>query len=502
MRGMMSRRQLMLSGAALVGTAVTPWRSGLGDAGTAAAATILRAETRVIEVKGRPATVFGLRQPDGTHGLVLTAGQRFHVRLENHLHEETLVHWHGLRPPWQQDGVPGVSQPPLLPGDAYEYDFPLDHAGTFWMHSHHGLQEQRLLAAPLIVRDPQESAADIQEVVVIFHDFSFRDPAEIFAALRGVAPAHAGHGDTGHGATAVPHQQRAAGVHAESAHGAGHAAMAHAGGTMAAIHLHDVNYDAFLANDRTLDDPAVFRVERGGRLRLRLINGASATNFWLLLGELKARLIAVDGQPVVPVEGREFEFAIAQRLDLIIDLPAEEGAWPILAVREGDRVQTGVILATAQGRVRRVADTREVPVPPVGLALERRLRAADPLPPRPADRHHLLILGEAPGYVWLINGAAHPDGLPLAVARGERIEITFVNETSMAHPMHLHGHPFQLVAIDHERFDGAVRDTVFVPAQGRVTIAFDADRDGRWALHCHHLYHMAAGMMTTVEYRG
>jgi FtsP/CotA-like multicopper oxidase with cupredoxin domain len=496
---MMSRRQLMLSAAAMFGMAAASGRSGLGDVAAAVPVTVLRAETRVIEVKGRPATVFGLRQPDGTHGLVLEAGQRFRVRLENRLREETLVHWHGLRPPWQQDGVPGVSQPPLAPGDAYEYDFPLDHAGTFWMHSHYGLQEQRLLAAPLIVREPGERTADIQEVVVIFHDFSFRDPAEIFWALRGAAPAHGGHGSHGHGPTAVPQQQRAAGVHAESAHAAGHGAMAHA--MTAAVHLHDVSYDAFLANDRTLDDPAVYRVERAGRVRLRLINGASATNFWLELGELRARLIAVDGQPVVPVEGRQFEFAIAQRLDLLIDLPAEEGAWPILAVREGDRLQTGVILATAQGRIRRVADTAEVPVPPIGLAGERQLRAADPLPPRPADRHHLLILGEAPGYVWLINGAAYPDGLPLAVAQGERIELTFVNDTTMAHPMHLHGHPFQVVAIDGERFDGAVRDTVFVPARGRVTIAFDADRDGRWALHCHHLYHMAAGMMTTVEYR-
>jgi FtsP/CotA-like multicopper oxidase with cupredoxin domain len=84
----------------------------------AAAATTLRAGTRTIEVKGRPATVYGLTQPDGSHGLVAQAGQRFHVNLESHLEEETLIHWHGLTPPWQQDGVPGLSQPPLAPAAA------------------------------------------------------------------------------------------------------------------------------------------------------------------------------------------------------------------------------------------------------------------------------------------------------------------------------------------------------------------------------------------------
>jgi len=121
--------------------------------------------------------------------------------------------------------------------------------------------------------------------------------------------------------------------HGAGGHGAGHG-MGHGGGR---IHLHDVDYDAFLANDRTLDDPEVFRVERGGRVRLRLINGATATNFWLDLGGLEGRLVAVDGVAVEPVLGRRFEFAIAQRLDILLDLPTGEGAWPVFAVREGER---------------------------------------------------------------------------------------------------------------------------------------------------------------------
>jgi FtsP/CotA-like multicopper oxidase with cupredoxin domain len=169
-------------------------------------------------------------------------------------------------------------------------------------------------------------------------------------------------------------------------------------------------------------------------------------------------------------------------------------------VREGERARTGFVLATPRGTVERVAGDATEPVEPVGLALERRLRAATPLVPRAADRRHTVTITEAPGYVWLLNGAAHGDHTALDVRAGERVEITFNDQTTMAHPMHLHGHHFQVVAINGERIAGAVRDTVLVPARGSVTIAFDADNPGKWALHCHHLYHMAGGMMTTLEY--
>jgi FtsP/CotA-like multicopper oxidase with cupredoxin domain len=433
----------------------------------------LRADTRVIDVRGRAATVFGITQPNGSHGLVTQAGQGFRVSLENRLGESTLIHWHGLTPPWAQDGVPGLTQAPLVPGATHEYDFPLDRPGTNWMHSHHGLQEQRLLAAPLIVRDPAQAGEDVREVVVLFHDFSFRAPDEILAQLRG--DNHAGHG---------PRWMGPGGRHALR-HGA--------------VHLHDVDYDAFLANDRTLDDPEVFRVERGGRVRLRLINGATATQFWLDLGALTGTLVAVDGMPVQPLQGQRFEFSMGQRLDVMLDLPASEGAWPVTVVREGERERTGFVLATRAGEVRKTSSLARAAAAPVGLGLERRLRASRPLPERAPDRRHELVITEVPGYVWQLNGQVHGAHTPLHARRGERVEIRFVDRTSMAHPMHLHGHHFQVVEIDGRRLAGAMRDTVLVPAGGSVTIAFDAVSPGEWPLHCHHLYHMATGMMTTIH---
>jgi FtsP/CotA-like multicopper oxidase with cupredoxin domain len=104
------------------------------------------------------------------------------------------------------------------------------------------------------------------------------------------------------------------------------------------------------------------------------------------------------------------------------------------------------------------------------------------------------------GFVWGINGKRYGEDTPLVVRSGERVELVMRNRTMMSHPMHLHGHHFQVVAINDRRFAGAVRDTVLVPAMGSVAVAFDADNPGRWALHCHNEYHMEAGMMTSLAY--
>ncbi|HEY5831020.1 MAG TPA: multicopper oxidase family protein [Hyphomicrobiaceae bacterium] len=478
-----SRRQFLASTTtAIVGAAAAPRLTA-----TAAEAdpTVLRVESRVIEVHGKPATVFGLLQPDRTWGISTRAGTRFRVRLESRIEEPTLIHWHGLLPPYGQDGVPDLPQPLLPAGQAYDYDFPLDIAGTHWMHAH-TLQEQQLLAAPLIIADAADDARDEQQVVVLFHDFSFKSPEELLAGLRPGAAGMAGHGDmpgmAGHdmsGGMAMPGQ------------GAGGVAM----------DINDIDYDAYLANERTLDDPEIFRVERGGIVRLRLINGATATAFWIDLGGLDGEAIAVDGNPIEPVAGGRFPLGMGQRIDIRVPLPNEAGAWPILALREGATERTGFVLATKDGAVPRVGSVGDGAAPPLDLALEAGLRAAQPLPEKPADRRETVALGgDMVAYVWTLSGRTWGDRRPLPVRRGERVELTLDNQSMMGHPMHLHGHHFQVVAIDGQRLPGAVRDTVWVPPRRTVTIAFDAGNPGEWAFHCHHLYHMATGMMTTVAY--
>ncbi len=485
-----SRRHFMASAVAMGATSLSlPLIRP--RAAWAATPKIIRADTRVIEVAGRAAKVLSLVQPDGTHGLVASVNDGFQVRLENALDAPTLIHWHGLTPPFGQDGVPDLPQPLLQPGQGYDYSFPITGPGTHWMHAH-TLQEQQLLAAPLIVTDTAEAAVDEEPVVVLFHDFSFKTPEELFAGLKGTANDMAGHSMSTHSMSGMD----------MSGMDMSGAKMADQGMSMnMPTDVNDIEYDAYLANDRTLDDPQVFPVERNGMVRLRLINGATATAFWIDTGALDGEAIAVDGNPVVPIPGRRFPLGMGQRIDIRLHMPDEAGAWPILALREGGVERTGFVLATRGGAVKRVAPVGEQATPTLDLAFESSLAAAKPLAEAPADFNQPVELGGTmQGYSWTLNGNTWGNHQPIPVRKGERVELSIRNASMMGHPMHLHGHHFQVVAIDGRRFAGAMRDTVWVPPMREVTVAFDTTNPGTWAFHCHHLYHMAAGMMTVVQY--
>ncbi len=503
----LSRRQLLTATAAVGCAAVVPAAPARALAAPDSIAR-LAVERRTLVVKGKPATVFGIRQPNGTAGLILDPGARFRVDLTNRAGEDTVIHWHGQTPPYAQDGVVDANRPAIRDGASASYDFAA-RPGTHWMHSHHGLQEQRLMAAPLIVRTEEDRRADEQEIVVLLHDFSFRDPTEILAGLTGGAPVM-DHAAMGHGAAKpTPTPDHAAMGHGAMNGAMNHAAMNHGGTTghsghaMAGMDLNDVDYDAYLANDRTLDDPEVHRVERGGRVRLRLINGATSTAFHIDLGALTGQAIAVDGVPVQPVTGRRFGLAMGQRLDLRLSIPSQGGAFPILALREGAVERTGIILATAGAAVGTLADRSKTATGALDLVVERALTPLVPLADRRADvTARLRLTGGMMPYVWSLDDRPFGSHEPMRVTAGQRVVLTFDNASGMSHPMHLHGHQFQVIGIDGRPIAGAVRDTVLVPDRGSVTIAFDADNPGRWPLHCHNLLHMATGMMTELVYDG
>ncbi|TIS55514.1 MAG: multicopper oxidase family protein [Mesorhizobium sp.] len=432
---------------------------------------------RTIEVNGKAASVFGMQRADGAPGLRLRAGEAFNVLLRNETAEPTIIHWHGLTPPWPSDGVADAPLPLIGARADRSFDFPVGEPGTFWMHAH-TLQEQLLLAAPLIVADPADDAKDEQEVVILLHDFSFSSPQELLAGL---------------------HSKNTGGsMDGMDMSGAQTDAMAgmNDGGMMTDIN--DIDYDAYLANDRSLNDPEIVPVERGGRVRVRIINGATATAFTVDFGELEGELIAVDGQPVEPVRGRRFPMTMGQRIDVRAQLPRDlSSSFPILALREGSKERTGIVLRPAGAAVAKLGTAADVDAPILDLTVEAQLRAIAPLASRLANKtFEMALTGDMATYRWGLETSA-----PILVDKGDRVEVTLRNDTMMAHPMHLHGHHFQVVAIDGQRLQGAVRDTVLVPPMRSITIAVDAVNPGKWAFHCHHLYHMASGMMSTFAYR-
>ena len=431
----------------------------------AVAAPQLKIISRVLEVNGKAAKVFGIVGPDGKPGLSMIYGQPFRAALKNSIGEETAIHWHGLTAPVALDGVPMLVGSTLKPGDTRDYEFPNQRIGTHWMHSHFGLQEQQLLAAPLIVHETAKPVFDEQEHVVMLHDFTFRTPEEILAELK--------RGGGGH-----------------SAH------MKMDGMVMSG----DVKFDALLANDRTLDDPEIVSVEKGGVLRLRLINAAAATNMWVELGGLEAQLIAVDGNAVKPRVVSRLPLAIAQRADIRVKIPNESGAWPIIFLAEGEGLRGAIFVRSPGGAVNALSQ-QTTPGETFDLKFESGLRVPYELKKSElTQRETIRLTGGENSYLWGFNDTPMMHDVLFNVRKDSRVEITMQNQTTMAHPMHLHGHYFQVTAINGKPLEGAQRDTILVPAGESVSIQFEANNPGLWAFHCHHLYHMNSGMMAAMAY--
>ncbi len=193
--------------------------------------------------------------------------------------------------------------------------------------------------------------------------------------------------------------------------GMSHDAMGHMQmGDMGAMDVNDIDYDAYLANDRTLTDPEQIRVEKGGRIRLRIINGATSTAFTIATGALVAELIAVDGQAIVPVSGNAFPVSMGQRLDLRLTIPAGGGAFPILALREDAPERAGIILATSGAPVAKLPVTGGTKGPILDAGLEPRLRALSPLAVKSPDLAvDLALTGSMQGYTWAIEGPLDGD---------------------------------------------------------------------------------------------
>ena len=196
--------------------------------------------------------------------------------------------------------------------------------------------------------------------------------------------------------------------------------------------------------------------------------------------------------------GAFLQLTAKRHLDLELDLPGE-GAWPVLALREGAKERTGLVLATAGAAVDKIAALADENSPAFDrdMAQELKLRGLESLPARPAQSSPMVMLGGSmQPYVWTIDGKVWGEHTPIVARTGERVEIMFHNTSMMGHPMHLHGHVFQVVDINGRRIEGARRDTVYVPPMGMVTVALDAGEAARWMLHCHHMPHLQTGMMT------
>lgn len=400
-------------------------------------------------------------------------GGMLRAALTNRLSADTTIHWHGLAIPNDMDGVPVLTQPPVNPGQRFDYEFVVPDAGTYWYHSHVGTQLDRGLYGPLIIDDPDERTDYDDELIVVLDDWidgTGTDPDLVLADLQKTGMPSMGDMDAGAGVTPVT-------------------PLGADGG--------DVTYPYYLINGRVTTDPRVIDYRAGQRIRLRVINAASDTAFRLAVPNTFFMVTHTDGYPVVPRQTDAVILGMGERVDATITVASSV---PLIAAAEGKNgyAQLNMRLNGAPSRVKidafvaalrrsRVLDTADlVATPEVQL------------PPRdPSETLELRLAGPVIGYNWTIDGKLYdPPNNGLEVASGQRVRIRYINESKMFHPMHLHGVTSQVLR---RNGPAARKDTVLVPPLATVEIDFDADNPGRWINHCHNTYHLESGMATFVS---
>ncbi len=412
------------------------------------------------------------------------AGDQLRIVVDNQLPTETSVHWHGIALRNDMDGVPGITQDPILAGRRFTYEFTAPDPGTYFYHPHVGVQLDRGLYGVLLVDDPADTGNYDAEWTVVLDDWidgTGRTPDQVLTDLSGPGQSAADSGGM-------------SGMGDGSTDGTGMSGMGEALTSPILGGAGDISYPHYLANGRVPAGAETFHAKPGQKVRLRLINAGSDTAFRVALAGHQLTVTHTDGYPVRYVSTDALIIGMGERFD--VEVTAADGVFPLVASAEGKPGQALAFLRTGAGR------SPEATAKPSELnrrvLLGNDLRAADPvrLADRGIDRTHTLTLGGTmSGYRWTINGKAFPKASPLPVTKGQRVRLRMINHSMMFHPMHLHGHTFASTR------GGARKDTIIVRPMQTVEVDFDADNPGQWATHCHNIYHAERGMMTTVSYR-
>jgi FtsP/CotA-like multicopper oxidase with cupredoxin domain len=478
-----------------------------------------------VNFTGRPrvATVVNGRLPAPL--LRWREGDLITLRVANRLDVPTSIHWHGVLVPANMDGVPGLSFGGIAPQHSYVYRFRVNQSGTYWYHSHSHFQQQTGLYGPIII-EPRQSARQSAErdYTVLLSDWTDLDPDHVYRLLK-VRNDY------------FNFRRRTLGdffadVRAEGLRQALDEWRMWGRMRMDPTDLADVSGCAYtyLMNGTTPAGNWTGLFRRGERVRLRFINGSAMSIFDVRIPGLKLRVVAADGQDVEAVSVDEFRLGTAEVLDVIVE-PEADRAYTVfaqsidrtgyargtLAPQPGMQAQvpaldpgpllsmTDAAMAGGMQGMHGMAPQSRLEDPGVGLRNNGRrvLTYADlhthggPLDPREAQRDIVLHLsGDMQRFIWSFDGRKFSQAEPLSFNYGERLRIVLVNDTMMNHPIHLHGMWSELQS---DRGEFLVRKhTITVQPAQRLAYAVTAAAPGRWAYHCHLLYHMQAGMFREV----
>ncbi len=511
-----------------------------------------------LDVSGRSVDGFAINGQVPAPLLRFKEGEDLTINVTNTLKVDTSIHWHGFVLPFDQDGVPGMSFPGIKPGETFTYRFKAPKAGTYWYHSHSGLQEGAGMYGPIIIEpESREPFRYDRDYVVVLSDWHEDSPMQVYRNLKR-SPDH------------YNKIQRTAGEFFDDVSKDGLGAtisdrLDWGEMRMMPSDISDVQGYTYLMNGQNSDQNWTGLFAPGERIRLRFINASAMTFFDVRIPGLKMTVVQADANNVRPVPVDEFRIAVAETYDVIVR-PREDKAFTIFAetmARDGFARGT---LAPREGMSGDIPELRDPPrltmadmdhgsmdgmdhsamghdmatmdhskmdhaamghdmsammsgedddpfyAPGSGLEPDAAnggkflsladLRAQDPLyEERPYDREiRLRLTGNMERYMWSINDKKLSEAEPLRLKYGERVRFTFINETMMAHPMHLHG-MWKIVDVGAGKWN-PLKHVLTVPPNVTISADVEVDAPGQWAFHCHLMYHMAAGMFRKVIVEG
>ena len=547
------------------------------------------AETRQ-RIDGRSARAVTINGTVPGPVLRFREGETAVLRVHNRLREDTSIHWHGIILPTGMDGVPGLSFPGIRPGETFEYRFDIQQSGTYWFHSHSGLQEQLGHYGSIAIEPASTTAPRYdREHMVVLSDWTFENPRRVLSRLKKQPDAY-------------NYQRRTVADFFRDVARDGFGATMRdrfmwAGMRMNPTDIADVTGAtySYLLNGQVAENPWHGQFTPGERVRLRFVNASAGTFYDVRIPGVSMQLIEVSGQPVEPVDIEEFRIGMAETYDVIVTLP-EDKAYTLYAETMDRSGFTAGVLAPRAGMAAELPARRKRPIlgmvdmgmnhgdhgsmdhgamdhsamdhaamghgtPPAKAASaadehaghvmpstdsKPTLRAAGSIEPETphAPRNHgpenamvpmstksrlaepgpglgndgrrvlcytdlkapapwpdfrepereieLHLTGNMERFTWGLDGVPYDQAKPIELRQGERIRLTMVNDTMMNHPMHLHGLWMELEN-GHGNRSPRIHTINVKPAE-RVSLLVTADAVGRWAFHCHVLYHMEVGM--------
>lgn len=456
--------------------------------------------------------------------LTFTEGDTAEIHVHNQLKEETSLHWHGLFLPNRYDGVPNLTQMPIKPNTTHVYRFPIIQNGTHWYHSHTGLQEQIGMYGAMILNKKEES--NIPAIPIVLSEWADMNPKEIdrrlhnatdwFAIKKGATQSYAEAITNGHFKTKIMNEWK----------------------RMNAMDVSDVYYDKFLINGQENLDLKDFKA--GEEVRLRIINAGASSYFWLNYAGGKIKVVANDGNDVVPIEVDRLIIAVSETYDVVVKIP-ENKRFEFLVTPEDRTKSASIWIGSGEDvsaerlpkldyfagmkMMNDMMDMKGNIIEMKGMKMQNQVmdmnkvmysELADgksivtlnynnlksphttTLPDGPTRELNFELTGNMNRYVWTMDNKTISETDRIKIKKGENLRIILYNNSMMRHPMHLHGHDFRV--INKQGAFAPLKNVLDIMPMERDTIEFAASESGDWIFHCHILYHMMSGMGRVFRY--